>query len=333
MITRSAFIKFLTGLAATMQLPVWALAQARKSDNFGELLPLRPLGNTGKNVTMLGVGGHHIGAMSSREAEATIETAIEGGVRFFDSAEGYQDGGSEKRLGKYLTPKYRDAVFLMTKCEQSTYKRAMKSLDASLKRLRTDYIDLWQVHTLESVQDTKDRVKGGILDAMQEAVESGKARYIGFTGHASPRTHESMLEQTNIFQTCQMPINVCDPSYKSFILNVMPRLLERDMGILAMKTLGEGSFVHGPEDADDGDRLAGAIVPARLSIREALYFAWSLPISVLITGPDNADMLREKIDLARSFVHISEDERVQLIDRVADVAVGGSLEEYKYGDY
>lgn len=281
---------------------------------------------------MLGVGGHHIGGeMSDREAQATIEAAIEGGVRFFGTAEGYQDGESEKRYGRHLTPKYRDEVVLMTKVEQKDKASAMRSLDASLKRLRTDYLDVWQVHTLESVDDVDERVRGGILDAMMKAKESGKVRHIGFTGHATPNTHTRMLEKTDIFETCQMPINVCDPSYKSFILNVLPILVERKMGVLAMKSLGEGGF-FARRPSDDQDQPARrTVVPNRLSIKEALYFAWSLPVSVLITGPDDADMLREKIRLARSFTDMSEEQRMALIEKVADIAATGEVEDYKYG--
>jgi predicted aldo/keto reductase-like oxidoreductase len=281
---------------------------------------------------MLGVGGHHIGGeMSDREAQATIEAAIEGGVRFFDTAEGYQDGESENRYGRYLTPKYRGEVVLMTKVEQKDKASAMRSLDASLKRLRTDYLDVWQVHTLESVEDVDERVRGGILEAMTKAKESGKVRYIGFTGHATPNTHTRMLAKTDIFETCQMPINVCDPSYKSFIINVLPILLERKMGVLAMKSLGEGGFFARRGAGDEEQPARRAVVPNKLSVKEALYFVWSLPVSVLITGPDDADMLREKIALARSFTDMSEEERMALIEKVADIAATGEVEDYKYG--
>jgi aryl-alcohol dehydrogenase-like predicted oxidoreductase len=306
--------------------------QQKQMDSFGDLLPLRPLGNTRVAVTMLGVGGHHIGGeMSERDAQETIEVAIEGGVRFFDTAEGYQGGQSESRYGKFLSSKYREQVFLMTKCEQNNYEDAMQSLDMSLKRLNTDYLDLWQMHSLESVEDVDERVAGGIVDAMVEAKKSGKARYIGFTGHATPGTHLRMLEHTKAFQTCQMPINVCDPSYKSFILNVLPVLIERKMGVLAMKTLGEGSFTgRGPVFERENIK---PIVPDQITIKEALYFVWSLPVSVIITGPDNPEMMREKILLAQNFTKLSEDQRQALIDKVADIASTGLLEDYKYGQF
>jgi predicted aldo/keto reductase-like oxidoreductase len=332
MIDRRTFLKSLAAVTAGLSIKGCNWPLQKETDSIGPLLPLRPLGKTGAAVTMLGVGGHHIGGeMSERDAHQTIEVAIEGGVRFFDTAEGYQDGGSEKRYGKYLSPKYREQVFLMTKCEQKTMADAMESLDKSLKRLNTDYLDLWQVHTLESVEDVDERVAGGIVDAMTKAKESGKVRHIGFTGHATPATHMRMLEHTKAFETSQMPINVCDPSYKSFILNVLPILLKRKMGVLAMKTLGEGSFTgRGPVFEQHDIK---PIVPNQLSIREALCFVWSLPVSVIITGPDNPEMMREKIILAKKFTKMTEDQRQALIDKVADIASKGLLEDYKYGDF
>ncbi|MHC4426522.1 MAG: aldo/keto reductase [Planctomycetota bacterium] len=330
---RRDFLKMLAGLTVGLNLAHESLGDegGKESDSLGELLPMRPLGKTGKKVTMLGVGGHHTGDMSERDAQETIEAAIEGGIRFFDTAEGYQDGESEKRYGKFLTPKYREHVFLMTKCEQQTLSDAKESLDESLKRLKTDYLDLWQVHTLESVEDVDERIAGGVLDAMKWARQSGKVRHIGFTGHATPKTHVRMLEKTDIFETCQMPINVCDPSYKSFILGVLPILLKRQMGVLAMKTLGEGAF-FGTEPSDDQEQQqVRPIVPNHLTVKDALHFVWSLPVSVIITGPDNADMLREKVELAKSFRKMSDDRRWELIEKVARIAVEGELEDYKYG--
>lgn len=330
MANRRNFIKTLAAITAGLNLPIWknVFASTTASDKLGEILPLRPLGNTGASITMLGVGGHHVGGeMSEKEAQATIEAAIEGGVRFFDSAEGYQDGGSELRLGKYLTPKYREHVFLMTKCEQKNIEDARKSLDASLKRLNTDYLDLWQMHTLESVDDVDERIKGGMLDVMLEAKESGKVKYIGFTGHATPNTHSRMLEKTSIFNTCQMPVNVCDKWYKSFISNVLPTLIDRNMGILAMKTLGEGAFFNKTK-SKEGETT---VVPDLISIQEALHFVWSLPVSTIITGPDNADMLKEKIQLAKSFTTLNESARKKLVEKVADIASTGEVEDYKYG--
>lgn len=278
---------------------------------------------------MLGVGGWHIGRMSEGDAQETIETALEGGVRFFDSAESYQSGGSERYLGKFLTPDYRDVVFLMTKSTARDAETARRHLEGSLERLDTDYLDLWQIHGITSPADVDNRLDQGVLDVFREARESGRVRYIGFTGHTRPSAHLRMLERTegmDIFATCQMPINLADPSYNSFIDNVLPKLVEREIAPLAMKTLANGGFFGGSSHGQHGD--GPKVVPNRASIREALHFAWSLPISVLITGPDNVDQMKEKIELARSFTGMDENERQQLIQRVADIA-GTQTEFYK----
>lgn len=275
---------------------------------------------------MLGLGGWHIGRMSERDAQEAIELALEGGIRFFDSAESYQGGGSERYLGAFLTPSYRDVAFLMTKTTARDAATARRHLEDSLRRLNTDYLDLWQVHAIDSPQDVDRRIERGVLDVVQEAKASGKVRYIGFTGHRRPSAHLRMLEQTDFFDTCQMPINAADPSYESFIRNVLPELTNRDIGVLAMKTLANGGFFGGSQHGRHGNNPR--LVPRILSIPEAIHFAWSMPISVLITGPDDKDQLQEKIELARSFEAMTPQQQTALIDRAAQLA-GRRVEFYK----
>ena len=329
MTDRREFIRAIAGITAGLYLPNYnnLVAGNRTTDNLGDILPLRKLGNTGVDVTMLGLGGYHIGNMSEKDAQETIETAIEGGVRFFDSAEGYADGLSEQRYGKYLTPKYREQIFLMTKTEQKTEKDARESLEKSLKRLNSDYLDLWQMHSLESEEDVDERISGGVLEVMLEAKSSGKVKHIGFTGHATPFAHSRMLAKTDIFETCQMPINVLDPSYKSFILNVFPVLVKRNMGILVIKSLGDGGFFKKVK----GGTGEISIIPDLITLEEALHFVWSLPVSVLITGPDNAGMLKDKIEIAKTFYPMDEEQRIKLIEKVSAIALLGEAEDYKYG--
>ena len=295
-------------------------------DRLGELLPRRRLGRTDEAVTMLGIGGWHLGRMREGEAQRTIETALDGGLRFFDSAESYQAGTSESRLGKFLIPKYRDDVFLMTKTGARDAAGARLHLEESLNRLKTDYLDLWQVHALESVDDVDHRIRHGVFEVMLEAKDSGKTRYIGFTGHSRSNAHQRILEEVDIFDTCQMPINLVDPSYDSFITGVLPQLTKRNIGVLAMKTLGNGGFFGGSSHGEHGDNAK--VVPNLVSISEAIHFVWSLPVSVLITGPDNIEQLKEKVALAKSFVGMDESERQSLIAKVADLA-GPRVEFYK----
>lgn len=342
---RRAFLKSLAGLTAGMMLPV--ACQSNKpgqdeiktahrgsikmashtnptQDRLGELLPQRMLGSTGEYVTMLGLGGAHISRMSEKEAQATIEAALEGGIRFFDNAESYGSGRGEERYGMFLSPQYRNVAYIMTKSTARDAKTARQHLEGSLRRLKTDYLDLWQVHAITSPGDVDGRLAEGVLEVVQQAKESGKVRHIGFTGHTDFHAHLRMLESTDVMQTCQMPINAFDPNYKSFINNVLPKLVEKNIAPIAMKTLANGGFFGGTRHFMQGDNPR--IVPNRLSVAEALHFVWSLPVSVLITGPDDADMLREKIELARSFTEYNEAQRQELIEKVADF--DGNLVEY-----
>ncbi len=301
------------------------LLQQKSTHDFAEI-PLRPFGRTNEDVTMLGLGGWHIGEMNERDAQAAIEAAIDGGIRFFDSAESYQRGGSERYLGRFLVPKYREDVYLMSKTTARTGSGARKHLEQTLKRLQTDYLDLWQVHAIISPKDVDQRIDAGVLDVMEQALAEGKTRHIGFTGHTDPTAHLHLLNITDIFHAVQCPVNVVDVGYKSFIQTVLPVAVERNMGVIAMKTLANGGFFGGSSHGQHGNRPK--IVPHRLSIQEALHFVWSLPVSVLVTGTDNMEQLTEKIFLAQSFTALSEEERVELIARVADMA-GRGVEFYK----
>ncbi|MAF12753.1 aldo/keto reductase [Candidatus Poribacteria bacterium] len=327
---RRSFLTRLAGLGALSVLPPDGArgAVAPVTDRLGELLPTRAFGAMGESVTMLGVGGAHVGRMGERDAGETIEIALEGGVRFFDTAESYQGGGSELALGRHLVPKYRDVSFIMSKTTAKTAAEARKHLAGSLRRLGTDILDLWQIHALTGPEDVDARLAGGVLDAALAAKEAGKIRHIGFTGHTSPSAHLRMLEAApqDVFAACQMPVNLVDPSYESFIEQVMPPLAERGIAVLAMKTLANGGFFGGSTHFEHGDRPK--VVPDRVSIREAVHFAWSLPITVLITGPNEPAHMREKVELARSFTGLSANERQELTDRVADMA-GTGVEFYK----
>ncbi|MXV83152.1 aldo/keto reductase [Candidatus Poribacteria bacterium] len=326
---RRAFLKSMASLTTGVLLSS-ACAEGDEegivSDRLGNLLPTRRFGRTGEAVTMLGVGGWHIGEMNEAEAQKTIEISLEGGVRFFDSAESYQAGGSERRLGKLLVPKYRDDVFLMTKTTAPNAAKAQEHLEGSLTRLNTDRLDLWQMHSVKNPVDVDDRIDNGILDVMLEAKASGKTRYIGFTGHTSPAAHERVLERTDIFDTCQLAMNLVDVSYESFIERVVPTLIERNIGVIGMKALANGGFFGGSQHGRHG--LNPKVVPNRVSVSEAVRFVWSLPISTLVTGPDTAEQMQEKIDIAKTFTGMDDDERQALIEKVEDMA-GTTVEFYK----
>ena len=332
MMERRSLLKWLGSFTAGLILASQTNAEEQsnsdrpESDRLGKLLPQRTLGRTGEAVTMLGVGGAHLGGMSERDAQETIEIALKGGVRFFDTAQMYQSGGSETRMGKLLTPQYRDVIYLMSKTTARSAENARSDLEGSLKRLNTDYLDLWQVHSVNSPDDVSDRIANGVFEVMAEAKASGKVRHIGFTGHRQPEAFLKVLAESDIFDTCQMPVNLADPSYSSFIKQTMPQLVERNIGVIAMKTLANGGFFGGSSHGRHGDNPK--IIPNRVSIPEAINFAWSMPVSVLVTGANKPEQMQEKVDLANSFVVMNEQKRQDLIDRVADLA-GTTVEFYK----
>jgi uncharacterized protein len=328
--TRRRFLRwlaFLASLGSSARYAESLLADEPAADALGQTLPRRLLGRTGERVTMLGLGGFHVGSLSDRDAQAMIETAIEGGIRFYDNAQQYQSGGSEAKYGRLLTPKFRDHIFLMTKTLARDSSAAQRDLEGSLRRLRTDHLDLWQMHSVESPDDVDRRRREGVFQVMAEAKKSGKTRYIGFSGHRTPAAHRRVLEITDQFDTCQMPINAADPSYQSFIKNVLPQLVEKNMGVLAMKTLADRGF-FGRNRWDARSTGVSPLIPNRISVTEAIHFVWSLPVTVLITGAESLDQLHEKIGLAQSFKGMSQEERQRIIQKVANLA-GNRVEYYK----
>ena len=334
---RREFLRKLAGITTTILVPAsWGggCGPAKNSDRLGVILPQRLLGKTGEKVTMLGLGGYHIGWTTEKDAQETIEAALQGGIRFFDNAESYGPHTSEMRYGKFLTPQYRDIIFLMTKSTATNAASAMEHLEASLQRMKTDHVDLWQVHAISSPQDVDDRISNGILDVMLEAKSSGKARHIGFTGHQNPYAHARMLErvkQDDIFETVQMPINPVDAANEhSFIAEVMEEAVNRNYGILAMKTLAAGRFF--PKTIISNEVIwetDDPVVPGRIQLKDVMNFAWSLPISVLISGAENKELINEKIAMAREFSGYSESQRADLIDKVVDISAQGDVEYYK----
>jgi len=327
---RRTFLKSLTAVTAGLSAGCAGLDGRTETDRLGEVLPRRKFGRTGEYVTMLGTGGFHVGWTTEKDAQKVIETALEGGVRFFDTAESYSKGLSEERYSKYLTTKYRDLIFLMSKSTGPDAKTVQEHLEGSLRRLKVDQIDLYQVHSIRTPQDVDDRIQNGVLDFMIKAKEQGKIKYIGFTGHQNPFAHAHMLDRTSesdIFDGVLMPVNVLDQAYFSFTENVIPKALDRNLGIMSIKSLADGRFFAKKEQArwtsDD------PVIPNYMSIEEAMHFVWSLPVSVLISGNETAAMMREKIEIARSFSKMSEDQRNNLVDKVRDIALTGKVEYFK----
>ena len=286
-------------------------------------IPYRTLGRTGEKVSLVGVGGAHLGWMhDEQEAIRIVRTALDSGINFMDNSWDYSDGKSEERMGKALRDGYREKAFLMTKIDGRTRQSAAQQLDESLRRLQTDHLDLLQFHEIIRMTDA-DRIfaPGGALEAASAAKQAGKVRFLGFTGHKSPDIHLHMLETAAAhqftFDTVQMPINVMDAHYHSFADQVLPAALSRHMGVLAMKPMGDHHILD-----------SQAVTPF-----ECLHYAMNLPVSVVITGCDSLAILRQAIDAARDFQPLSDAQLAALRSKTVRAAEAGRYELYKTSDH
>ena len=290
------------------------------SANHTEEMPRRQLGRTGESVSCIGMGGYHIALPRIDEALGIrlIRSALDRGITFLDNCWDYNEGNSEIRMGKALADGYRDRAFLMTKIDGRTKKAAALQIDESLARLRTDRIDLVQFHEIVRFDDP-DRIfaEEGAIHAALEAKEAGKIRYIGFTGHKDPHIHLRMLEvaaENNFhFDTAQMPINVMDAHFRSFTQHVVPEMVRHGVGVLAMKTMGDGFILR--------SKTVTAI--------ECLHFALHQPTSVVITGIDSMEVLDQAFEAARSFKPFTSPQLDELLAKTKDAAARGKYEPFK----
>jgi aryl-alcohol dehydrogenase-like predicted oxidoreductase len=285
----------------------------------GGNVPKRKLGRTGVQVSCVGLGGYHL-AEHAREEEAIriVRMAIDHGITFLDNCWDYNEGKSEERMGKALGEGYRHRAFLMTKLDGRTKEAAAAQLEQSLRRLRTDFIDLVQVHEVIRMTDP-DRVfgPGGAMEALLDAKKAGKLRFIGFTGHKDPSIHLAMLRAAELagftFDTVQMPVNVMDAHYRSFQKEVIPELVKKDIGVLGMKSMSAGEL------------LKSGVVSAE----DCLRWSLSQPTSVVITGCDSVGVLEQALDVAMRFQPLSPKERDAMLARTAPVAGEGKYEPFK----
>jgi uncharacterized protein len=280
-------------------------------------VPRRFLGRTGVEVSALCFGGAHLARIESESgAIRVLQEAIDEGVTFLDNAWEYYQGKAEDWMGKALHGR-REKVFLMTKvCSHGRNKQvALKQLEDSLRRLRTDYLDLWQIHEVV-YGDDPDRhfMANGAAEALLEAKRQGKVRFVGFTGHKDPSIHLKMLAHDFPFDTCQLPLNVFDGTYRSFEHEVLPALNRRGIAPIAMKSL-----------SGNGDAVKRGIVTAE----EALRYVLSLPVSTVVCGIDSKKVLRQNLDVVRRFTPMTAADMEALRHRVAPYAKEGKFELFK----
>ncbi len=302
------------------QLANGAAAQSSSSTPIaitGEQVPKRAMGKTGLQVSIIGLGGYHLGSTKDQsEATEIVARAIDAGVNFFDNCWEYHDGLSEERLGTALQGK-RDQVILMTKvCTHGRKKDiAMQMLEESLRRLRTDHLDVWQIHEVIYENDP-DLIfaQNGAAAALLQAKQQGKVRFIGFTGHKNPSIHLKMLSHDFPFDTVQMPLNCFDASFRSFEMHVLPEANRRGMAVFGMKSMGgSGEMIR-----------KGGVTP-----QDALSYAMSLPVATTISGIESPEVLDQNLGIARGFKALSGAAMKSLRERCQKLASDGRLELFK----
>ncbi|WP_146645981.1 aldo/keto reductase [Labilithrix luteola] len=299
--------------------PVEGATQLPAAPTSAQQMPMRPLGSTGAMVSLVGLGGFHIGLPKEEdEGIRLIRTALDHGINFLDNCWDYNGGRSEERMGKALEGGYRDRAFLMTKLDGRTREAAQAQLEQSLKRLRTDRIDLVQIHEVIRMTDpARVFAPGGAIEALVQAKQAGKLRFIGFTGHKVPEIHLAMLKTADEhgfrFDAVQMPLNVMDAHYKSFEKKVLPVLLEKKMGVLGMKALGSGILLESHT----------------VSAVECLHYAMNLPTSTVITGCETMGVLQQAIGAALSFQPLDKQRVATLLASTAAAASDGKYEKFK----
>ena len=281
------------------------------------LIPLRSFGRTSQKISALGLGGHHLGDAKDEEtAIQIVHEALDGGITFFDNCWEYNRGKSESWMGAGLKGR-RDEAFLMTKV--CTHGRdaslATQMLEESLRRLRTDHLDLWQIHGVGFDNDPELFIRpGGAAEALAKAKQEGKVRFVGFTGHKSPEIHLKMLETGFPFDAVQMPLNAFDANFHSFEKQVLPELNKRGIAALGMKPL-----------TGKGEPIKKSI----LTPEEALRYAMSLPVTTTITGMEKPEVLQQNLKIAQNFQPMSAAEMEALRQRVSGVSADGRFEHYK----
>ena len=282
-----------------------------------EPVPRRLFGTHADEVSALGVGGYHLGKVGTiAEAVRIVHGAIDAGVNFMDNAWEYHDGSSEERMGRAIADR-REDVFLMTKV--CTHGRgaavAMRQLEQSLRRLRTDHLDLWQIHECAYFNDPERHfASGGVVEALEKARAQGKTRYVGFTGHKDPEIHLRMLSFGFPFDACQLPLNGFDRHFRSFQARVLPDLQRRGVAASGMKSLG-------------GDGRAVRMRAVRAA--DALRYAMSLAVCTTVSGIDSMKVLRQNLRVARGFTPMTARERAAFEQQVAAAAADGRYETYK----
>jgi len=296
-------------LAGASGAAIAATAATAAAGQRGDV-PTRVFGRTGESLTVIGQAGGRFPLCTFEEAKAITRRAYDLGINYFDNAHSYWGGRSEEVFGEVL-PEVRKDVFITTKSTDRTRKGAAKELDLSLKRLKTDYVDLWQIHAVGEMEEV-DRIfgPGGAIEAFEAAKKAGKCRFMGFTGHRDPHVHMAMLERYDGYDTILMPLHPADPSYLSFEQIVLPEARKRGLGIQGMKGLANAKLLQS------------------LSVRQCIQYVLSLPIHCLAVGCTTIGQIEDDVRIAREFAQYDEKQLTSIRERAKRIA-GAGLEDWK----
>ncbi len=299
---------FFSGAAAA------GLAAAQTSTPAGRIkagdIPKRKFGKTGVDVSLIGQAGGRLGMVSREEAKAVVRRAYELGLNYFDNARLYNNGVSEEIYGEVLQP-YRKQLFLTTKSAIYTKAGATADLHASLKAMRTDYLDLWQIHQVGEMKEVEQIfAPGGSIEAFVQAKKEGKTRFIGFTGHRDPDVHKEMLKRFQDYDTILMPLNPADPHYLSFEKEVLPIAIQRGMGIQGMKSTGNAKLL------------------SALAVPDCIRYVLSLPVHCLAVGCTTIGQIEDDVRIVKEFKPMDETQLAGLRKRAQRLS-GPGLEDWK----
>lgn len=295
--------------SAAAGFAVRALADETDQLKAGDI-PKRVFGKTGEKLTIIGQAGGRFPMCSYEDAKAITLRAYELGINYFDTARIYWNGKSEEVYGDVLPP-FRKNIFLTTKSPERSRKGAEADIEKSLRALKTDHVDLWQIHQVSTMDEVEQIfAPGGAIEAFEAAKKAGKCRFIGFTGHHDPEVHLAMLKKYDKYDTILMPLNPADPSYLSFETMVLPVAVERGMGIQGMKSTANSKLLH------------------TIPLKDCLSYVLSLPIHCLALGCTTIGQIEDDVRIAKSFQPLSAD-RLSRIRATAAQFKGPQLEDWK----
>ena len=323
---RRDFIKISAMMSASLMMPSINLGG---TDKWSNVLPTRKLGKTNIDATMFTMGTGSSG-VNYDQAETVIDVAIQNGCRFIDTARAYGRGEREKQLGPILK-QYRKEIILLSKTYAEDTEELKRDLEASLEALKTDHLDIYLFHAIKSAEDVENRLKGGVLEAMVEAREQGLIKHIGFSGHYDPTANNYFLNKNlSEIEVMMCPINPVDPLRDSFVVNVLPNAVEKNVGVIGMKIFGGGGLTGQPIrwGTNRGEKRE-SVVPELLSVKDVLHFAWSLPVSTTTLGCSSIEEVKADIGYLKSFAGMSESKRKEMTEKVIDIASRNTLEHYK----